>query len=278
MDLQKNADSLSALIEEKAMDSVNIVRMMLDYESREIVTEKNNIPKILGSDIPGNIFMPYEDAGMTTGAYLAAQSLNYQTTRSADALRRAKKAFSAVCYIYELGRNGICEGFFPKPYGAKFSDHCSRDQYLFTMSGLVEYYNIANEDEECPFCYSTDGFKVIGQVSAYEEKSEDDSEDVEEEEVESDEDELEEERRLFYVAVTRAEKLLYLTSYENKAASFEARQSSFLKDIDEKLLNCVGNSRIGESFNTPEMLGKAELLLLALPLVSELVKLARGLL
>lgn len=72
------------------------------------------------------------------------------------------------------------------------------------------------------------------------------------------EDELEEERRLFYVAVTRAEKLLYLSSYENKAASFEARQSSFLKDIDEKLLNCIGNSRIGESFVTPEMLGKAE--------------------
>lgn len=145
--LQKRAEEFSSLIEEKAMDDVNIVRMMLDYESREIVTEKNSIPKILGSDIPGHIFMPYEDAGMTTGAYLAAESLNYQTTRSAAALRRAQKAFSAVCYIYELGKKGRCEGFFPKPYGAQFSEHCSRDQYLFVMSGLVEYYNIANEDE-----------------------------------------------------------------------------------------------------------------------------------
>lgn len=145
--LQKRAEEFSALIEDRAMDDVYIVRMMLDYETREIVTEKNNIPKILGSDIPGHIFMPYEDAGMTTGAYLAAQSLNYQTTCSADALRRAKKAFSAVCYIYELGQNGRCEGFFPKPYGAQFSEHCSRDQYLFVMSGLVEYYQIADENE-----------------------------------------------------------------------------------------------------------------------------------
>ena len=87
--LQKRAEEFSSLIEEKAMDDVNIVRMMLDYETRDIVTEKNNIPKILGSDIPGHIFMPYEDAGMTTGAYLAAESLNYQTTRSAAALRRS---------------------------------------------------------------------------------------------------------------------------------------------------------------------------------------------
>ena len=146
--LQKNADELSALIEDKAMDSLNLVRIYLDFESHGAVTEKNNIPKILGSDIPGHLFMPYEDAGMATGAYLAAQSLAYQLTESPDALRRAKKAFSAICYIYELGKNGRCEGFFPKPYGAKFSNHCSRDQYLFAMSGLAEYYNIASDDEK----------------------------------------------------------------------------------------------------------------------------------
>ena len=40
--LQKRAEEFSSLIEEKAMDDVNIVRMMLDYETRDIVTEKNN--------------------------------------------------------------------------------------------------------------------------------------------------------------------------------------------------------------------------------------------
>lgn len=146
--LKKNADELSAIIENNAMDENFLVRIMIDFDSHEPVTEKNGIPKILSSDIPGHIFMPYEDAGMATGAYLAAESLNYQMSNSPAALCRAKKAFSAICYIYELGKNGRCEGFFPKPYGAQFSSHCSRDQYLFAMSGMAEYYNIADTNEQ----------------------------------------------------------------------------------------------------------------------------------
>lgn len=72
------------------------------------------------------------------------------------------------------------------------------------------------------------------------------------------EDELEEERRLFYVAVTRAEKMLYISSYETKIASFDARQSAFLNDIDSNLLELVGNSKIGEAYYTPAMLPKAQ--------------------
>lgn len=72
------------------------------------------------------------------------------------------------------------------------------------------------------------------------------------------EDELEEERRLFYVAVTRAKNQLYISSYEEKAASFAASQSSFLKDIDVRLLDYVGDSRIIGSYYTPEMMQKAE--------------------
>lgn len=45
---------------------------------------------------------------------------------------------------------------------------------------LSEDETVANADEECPFCYSTDGFKVIGQVSAFEEKGEEIEDEVEE--------------------------------------------------------------------------------------------------
>ena len=58
------------------------------------------------------------------------------------------------------------------------------------------------------------------------------------------EDELEEERRLFYVAVTRAKKRLYLSSYESKDGVFYAEQSDFLQDIDEELLHCINHSSI----------------------------------
>jgi len=65
------------------------------------------------------------------------------------------------------------------------------------------------------------------------------------------EDEIEEERRLFYVAVTRAKKRLYISSYESKGGVFFAQQSSFLSDIDVRLLDCVNNSKIGEKHTTP---------------------------
>lgn len=73
------------------------------------------------------------------------------------------------------------------------------------------------------------------------------------------EDELEEERRLLYVAITRAKEMLYLSGYEAKAGSFIARQSSFLKDIDADLLDCINNSKIEKGYATPAMLPKARL-------------------
>lgn len=71
-------------------------------------------------------------------------------------------------------------------------------------------------------------------------------------------DELEEERRLFYVAITRAKKHLYLSSYEQKAGSFGAMQSSFLSNIDATRLNCIGNSKIGAPHEPAPLLPRAK--------------------
>ena len=70
------------------------------------------------------------------------------------------------------------------------------------------------------------------------------------------EDEFEEERRLFYVALTRAKRHLFISSYESKGGMFFATQSSFLTDIDIRLLHCINNSKIGESVHTPAALDK----------------------
>lgn len=70
------------------------------------------------------------------------------------------------------------------------------------------------------------------------------------------EDEFEEERRLFYVAVTRAKQKLYMSSYESKGGMFFAAQSSFLSDIDIQLLDCINNSKIGTSMHTPVAIPK----------------------
>jgi len=88
----------------------------------------------------------YEDAGMATGAYLAAQSLRYQVTGEAEALDRADAAYAGLRRIYTLGARGAQPGYFPKPYGGRCSDQISRDQYLFTMSGLAEHDAIAGTE------------------------------------------------------------------------------------------------------------------------------------
>lgn len=70
------------------------------------------------------------------------------------------------------------------------------------------------------------------------------------------EDELEEERRLLYVAMTRAKNMLYLSSYENKDTGYSAKQSVFLGDMDATQLECINGSRIVSSGAGEQMLPK----------------------
>lgn len=51
--------------------------------------------------------------------------------------------------------------------------------------------SLANIDEECPYCYSTDGYKIIGEVASYDGASLEDEDDADEED-EDDEDEHDE--------------------------------------------------------------------------------------
>ena len=54
--------------------------------------------------------------------------------------------------------------------------------------------------------------------------------------------ELEEERRLFYVALTRAEKVAYLTYAQTRyrwGKLVDAEPSRFLEEIDEQYLNYI---------------------------------------
>lgn len=68
-------------------------------------------------------------------------------------------------------------------------------------------------------------------------------------------DELEEERRLFYVAITRAMSELYISSYQNKVAGFPVQVSSFIGDIDYKLLDFYGE-KVSENTTTAQMIEK----------------------
>lgn len=68
-----------------------------------------------------------------------------------------------------------------------------------------------------------------------------------------DEDELEEERRLAYVGITRAEKVLYMTNASSRmlfGRSSYNQPSRFLREIDDELLTYTGQARkANTSFN-----------------------------
>jgi len=70
-------------------------------------------------------------------------------------------------------------------------------------------------------------------------------------------DELEEERRLFYVAITRAMSELYISSYQCKVAGFPAQVSSFIGDIDYKLLDFYGE-KVRENTTAAPMIEKTD--------------------
>lgn len=71
-------------------------------------------------------------------------------------------------------------------------------------------------------------------------------------------DELEEERRLFYVAITRAKKELYISSYRYKAEGFPMWFSSFMEDIDYPLLEHLGARYSAKPKEEPPLLEKAD--------------------
>lgn len=84
----------------------------------------------------------YENSGMTTGGYLAAQSFRWRVTGDPQALLRAGRSFTGICHIYDLGRQQE-EGYFPKTYGGRLSHEISTDQYLYAIKGMMSYLPVA---------------------------------------------------------------------------------------------------------------------------------------
>ena len=145
--LQQRADKFKKIIVDAGMDDAGAVRTVIMRNELRPVTDADMAADAWrheGTSPSG--FMCYEDAGMTTGGFLASESLRYEVTGDEDAKRNADKAFQGICWIYELGKEKT-EGYFPKPYDRKISDQISRDQYIFAMTGMMNYYRIADAEK-----------------------------------------------------------------------------------------------------------------------------------
>ena len=65
---------------------------------------------------------------------------------------------------------------------------CHSKQYKDPNEVVIDDGELANVGEECPFCYTSDGFKVVGQVAPFEESDEDDDDQDEDNDYDEDED------------------------------------------------------------------------------------------
>lgn len=66
---------------------------------------------------------------------------------------------------------------------------CHSKQYKDPNEVVIDDGELANVGEECPFCYTSDGFKVVGQVAPFDEDDEDDDDEFEDDEEHDDDEE-----------------------------------------------------------------------------------------
>lgn len=146
--LRDRAARMTRLITDVAADELGIVRCAVYADGRRALEDADCKGDHDWHNTAGPAaFHAYEDAGMTTGAFLTSQCIRYRVTGDADALRLARQTFDALCFIYDLGKQKA-EGYFPKPYNRSFSEQISRDQYLFAMTGLAHYRPLADADTQ----------------------------------------------------------------------------------------------------------------------------------
>jgi len=146
--LESKAEQFTKIITDIATDSKNIVRTAIHFDQMRPI-EDEDLPESTwreGDSSPAGFFC-YEDAGMTSGSFLSSQSLRYKVTGDPEAKKNADRVFKGLCFIYDLGKEKV-EGYFPKPYNLKISEQISRDQYIFVLTGLANYYDIADESTQ----------------------------------------------------------------------------------------------------------------------------------
>lgn len=170
MDLKNQVELITEVVAGVAADKNKIIRFAIKADPVRPFDSRDKIPGISLIDCDGMDFWAYEDAGMASGAFLAAESLRFEMDGSHTAFINARNTFEGICHIYRLGMKK-CEGFFPKPYGGKFSEHFSRDQYLMVMDGLARFYRIADasQKELClrMICAMSDYWRGIDYSTTY---------------------------------------------------------------------------------------------------------------
>ncbi len=110
---------------------------------------------------------------------------------------------------------------------------CQQDIFKKPEEVIInDELGIANETEECPYCHSMEGFKVIGQVAPFVEPSE-----------ETEEDKIEDEETIEVQDTEVDSKEDEDNSYESLKESAEDDTSAQFKQIIKKIVDKFGNNK-----------------------------------
>lgn len=93
-------------------------------------------------------FFSNENSITSSGSHLAAQSIRYQVTGEPAALAAAREAYRSLRIVYGFGVTHGVPGFMGKPFHFEYSVHTTGDQYLHTIWGLWNFFEIATPAEQ----------------------------------------------------------------------------------------------------------------------------------
>ncbi|MCC6241132.1 MAG: hypothetical protein IT448_12620 [Phycisphaerales bacterium] len=150
--LRQQARIIEDWVEDAFIDPNGVFYTYLDTKTGGPLTDASFAPDQVPMHLPGTEgYTPaewhnYENCGMTTAAYLQALLYQYAIDNDPVAMKRARRCFDAIKYIYDMGRQ-LEEGFFPKIYGNRFSEQTSTDQVLYVMLALDHLHHHANSGE-----------------------------------------------------------------------------------------------------------------------------------
>lgn len=136
-------------IEKYFVDSHGIVRSAVSLDGGRRLTDEDCSGQLQFPESEATVreLYEYENSGMATGAYFMSQILDWELNQNPAALQRMRRCYRSIKYVLELGKQ-LEYGFYPKPWGGRFTHGTSTDQVLYTMFALDAYYPHAEAAEQ----------------------------------------------------------------------------------------------------------------------------------
>lgn len=150
--LEKKAEQFESLVERSLVERNGLVLSWIDVETMRPFAPGFFTPEMDVMRHPGanwtdfGLYFAYENAGMCTGAWLAAMVWKYRVTRDQAALGRARRTFDAIASLYDASQ-AVEPGFFSKFHEGKVTSEMSTDQCLYAMLGLDRFLDFASAAE-----------------------------------------------------------------------------------------------------------------------------------